>query len=227
MRRRGLGNRSVDLRRKILDASLKMIASDGLEALSMREVARRLKVTHGAPYYHFTDRAEILTALAEEGIVALGAALKAGAEEGGSDPRARLEACGRAYVAFALAHPSHWKVMNRAELAIGGQRPEIAQAQAAAFAVLVEVVQQCQAAGMAPGLEPKALAMTGWSVAHGLASLLVDGQLTATVDPEFLNHSISHTFGALVSGATGAGPIAPRPVVARAFEASRKRRAKK
>jgi len=56
-----------DLRRRILDASAALLESDGLAALSLREVARRAGVSHQAPYHHFKDRESILAELVTEG----------------------------------------------------------------------------------------------------------------------------------------------------------------
>ena len=78
----------IDLRRRVLDASLLLIEEGGLAALSLREVARRAKVTHGAPYHHFADRAAILAALAEEGFALLTAQMNAAMKPDPPSPRA-------------------------------------------------------------------------------------------------------------------------------------------
>lgn len=54
----------ADLRRAVLDASVVLIEEGGIGALSMREVARRAGVTHGAPYHYFPDRSSILAEIA-------------------------------------------------------------------------------------------------------------------------------------------------------------------
>jgi AcrR family transcriptional regulator len=69
----------MDLRERILDATVTLIEADGLAALSMREVARRAGVSHQAPYHHFTDRQAILAAIAEEGFKRLNAGLASAA----------------------------------------------------------------------------------------------------------------------------------------------------
>ncbi|MCR6645128.1 MAG: TetR/AcrR family transcriptional regulator [Terricaulis sp.] len=60
---------NVDLRRRVLDASLALIDSAGLEAFSMREVARRAGVSHQAPYHYFADREAIMAAIVAEGFL--------------------------------------------------------------------------------------------------------------------------------------------------------------
>jgi AcrR family transcriptional regulator len=92
-------------------------AQDGaIEALSMREVSRRLGVSPGAIYRHFEDREAILKAVAEAGFVLLGerfeAAMPAGsAARDGADARARFEGLALAYVTFARSHYGLWRLM--------------------------------------------------------------------------------------------------------------------
>src|SRR5512133_2304967 len=105
-----------ELRRALLDASLAVIERDGVSALSLRELARRLGVSHAAPAHHFPDKAALLVEIAREGYERFGAALAAAADAAPDDD-ARLAAIGRAYVDFALAHPATFRVMFGRELA--------------------------------------------------------------------------------------------------------------
>src|SRR5262245_54976951 len=98
------------LQRQILDASIDLLRTGGVGALSMREVARRAGVSHQAPYHHFADREAILAAIAEEGFSGLADALHR-AREGATTTAERLKASGLAYVEFALSHPAHYRVM--------------------------------------------------------------------------------------------------------------------
>lgn len=193
-----------ELRREILEASLALIVSEGVGALSMREVARRAGVTHGAPYFHFADRGAILAAIAEEGLTMLGQEMRA-ARDALTDPVERFKVCGSAYVRFALAHVGHFRVMLRPELADPADHPNLRLVGLAALEVLVEAVAECQAAGLARHHEPMDLVLTSWSTAHGLAALLVDGPLARGTlpmekDPERLIASVARTLGSLLAG---------------------------
>jgi len=194
--------RSDDPRRAILDASLSLISEGGIGALSMREVARRAGVTHGAPYHHFEDRAAVLAAIAHEGFGFLERGMRSAVAAAG-DPIARFEAAGRAYFEFALAFPAHFRVMFRPELADSGAVPTKDASSTGAFGVLLEVVAACQAAGIAKGLDPKALVLTGWSTAHGLAALWIDGPLIGKAalgdDPAALARTVGATMGRLLA----------------------------
>jgi AcrR family transcriptional regulator len=191
-----------DLRRVVLDASLALVTEDGVAALSMREVARRAGVTHGAPYHHFADRGAILAALAVEGFEVLTTCMSEAVARAGTQPRAQLEASGRAYFAFAVEHPAYFRVMFRPELFDPGEHPEVDAASARAFAVLVGIVSTGQRVGGLAQGDVLSLVLTAWSTAHGLAALWVDGPLSRgaqglTPDPVELGLRVSQTLGGL------------------------------
>lgn len=166
---------SDDLRRTVLDASLALIAQDGLDALSMREVARRAGVSHQAPYHHFGDREGILAAICEEGFEKLKIDMRKAIAKAGADPIDRLTAIGRAYVGFALAHPSHFKLMFRSEF-VSHERHEGAQeTEESAFDMLVRVTNEVAIDVL--GRKDETFAVMAWGLAHGLATLLLEGKL--------------------------------------------------
>lgn len=161
----------VDLRSAILSASLALIEEEGVAALSMREVARRLGVTHQAPYHHFEGRGAILQAIVDEGFTKLWQALDRAVVPG----RPALEnfaATGHAYVQFALANPGHFRMMFRPEL-LSERKNESGVPDG--FAILVECVKACQREGHIPEGDPMPIVLLAWSTAHGIASLSLDG----------------------------------------------------
>jgi AcrR family transcriptional regulator len=167
-----------DLRQALLEASLTLIAEEGFGALSLREVARRAGVTHAAPYRHFADKEALLAAVAEQGFLTMTARMKA-RMAGETTPEGRLGACGVAYVLFAMEHASHFRVMFGPHftqpLHLGAS-----EGDTDAFGLLVDSISECQRAGVVGEGEPRMLALTCWSLVHGLASLLVDGKLAGS-----------------------------------------------
>jgi AcrR family transcriptional regulator len=190
-----------DLRRVVLDASLLLIETEGVEALSMREVARRANVSHGAPYHHFPDRGAIVAALAEEGFVRLEAELRAAVARA-SDATTRFEAAGRAYILFAGRHGAQFRIMFRPEMVRREEYPAIDVVAAAACRVLAECIAECQREGVAPGGDPGPLVLTSWATAHGVAALWLDGPLSRGGGRKSLREladSVAKTFSGLLA----------------------------
>lgn len=176
---RGPPTPEPDLRTRVLAASVALIDEEGLGALSMREVARRAGVSHQAPYHHFPDRQAILAAVAQEGFALLAAGLEQAQVQRGSAGQ-RLEASGRAYVGFALAHRAHFRVMFRPELVDLTGYPEAKAEADRAYAALEQLVGAWAKEVGLRAQEAQGMVLVAWSFAHGLASLALDGPLTKT-----------------------------------------------
>jgi AcrR family transcriptional regulator len=198
-----------DLRRALLDASLALVEEAGIGALSLREVARKAGVSHNAPYHHFKDRGSLLAALAEEGFAELAREM-AEARAAAPDARVRLEACGLAYVRFALKSAARFKVMFRPELVAPSEEGAVARSSNPALETLTAAIVEAQTAGLAPPGDPMPLVLTCWSAVHGVASLCLDGPLARSQrafgasSPDKLAATVSSTLAALVIGAAAA-----------------------
>jgi len=167
-----------DVRAGILQASIALMNEGGLGALSMREVARRAGVSHQAPYHYFADRETILAELAGDGfdklydymVSAIGLA---------KDKAGKNRAMGEAYIRFALNHPEVFKLMFRCEMCDLSRYPDAKVKADRCFNV---VVQTLGASGNSadktnPDLAP---VIASWSMAHGLATLMLEGKLAQT-----------------------------------------------
>lgn len=167
-----------DLRAAVLKAAEKILEKEGVAALTLRAVARAVGVSHTAPKNHFGDLQGLLSELAAVGYRRYGEALAGAMDAAGSDPRARLRAMGRAYVAFARTHPGLFVLMFRGERldmtraslqeAIEGTRQSLRVATASIAADV-------------PPLQLAARATAPWALVHGFAVLLLDGRLRHTL----------------------------------------------
>lgn len=167
-----------DVPRHVLDAALSIIEKSGAEALSMREVARQAGVSHQAPYHHFGDRPGIFAAIAQEGFAALADAFRSALATAENPAKGCLEA----YVHFALSHRGHFRVMFRSDLSGLPNHPERMDAADSAHSELMNLVTRT--IGMpADAATAATWANTLWSMAHGLATLLIDGPIEATLPP--------------------------------------------
>lgn len=206
-----------DLRQALLDEAARVVEREGVGALSLRELARRLGVSHAAPAHHFPDRTALLAELARDGFERFRDAL-AGAARRTRDPFERLEAVGRAYVSFALEHPGRFRVMFGRELAEAKPPAAAALGPAggAAWEVLLGTVRDVLDArggrgDAGPDLDGVAFAC--WSTVHGAAMLWLDGPLRLELPPAEararFEAGLEATF-ALLGAALGAPARAPR-----------------
>ena len=165
-----------DLRRALTDAALRMVERHGASAMTLREVARMAGVSHQAPYRHFANRSELLAAVAEDGFRTLNAEMLK-AMQAAPDAATAFRAAGITYVVFAVDHPAHFRVMFGADAAACHRKvPSLAAAGDALFGVLTKGIADVKR-GLPAEHDILDIALTAWSLVHGLASLLVEGQL--------------------------------------------------
>jgi AcrR family transcriptional regulator len=153
-----------DLQAALIRTAGKMLEKEGVEALKLREVARRAGVSHNAPYRHFPQREALLAALATEGFEWLAAA-QAKAED--------LRGMGEAYVHFALAHPQRFRLMFGGQIPIE-KHPHLREVASRTFhglsGALASRVPEAQGARVA--------SVAAWSLVHGLALLLMGNRIS-------------------------------------------------
>ena len=160
----------------MLEEALRTIQGEGVEHLTLRAVGETLGVSRTALYRHFSDKQALLAAVGREGFRMLRLALTAALEQHGRG-REGFEAMGLAYVQFAVTHPSHYRVMFGRFIESCSKDAEFVQEAQAAFQVLVDSLVEQQRAGLARPDDPLMLARFIWSVVHGVAMLVIDGQL--------------------------------------------------
>jgi AcrR family transcriptional regulator len=170
-----------DLHRALLEAGLAIVRTQGVEALSLRAVARKARVSHSAPYHHFGSKAELLAAVAAAGFDLLVASIQQIATT--SPPQTGLDALravGAGYLGFAVRDPAVFRLMFRPEMTQPADHLVLLEAEAKAFGKLIEALVICQATGELPGKDPMPLAAICWSTVHGLAMLHVEQVLQET-----------------------------------------------
>lgn len=208
-----------NLRRALLDEALATIRVEGVEALTLREIGARLGVSRTALYRHFADKGALLEAVATEGFRALREQLVA-AWEGGRG-RAAFDAMGAAYVHFAAANPSHYRVMFGGFVNSECRGPELATEAEGAFRALVDALTALQRDGLVHGDEPVTMASFVWATVHGVAMLGIDGQLPPPVDVESLTRYTIERLQTGIGAAPGRRPRAKEEIATEARESDR------
>jgi AcrR family transcriptional regulator len=166
-----------DLHRVLLDAALQLIEDQGSAGLTLREAARSVGVSHAAVYRHFADKNALLRAVAVECMLGLRAAMQSSIS-GTDDPVEAFKAFIVAYVVHAVRHPASFRILFSAE--VDSPDGALAEHKAEMMGMLIAGVEACQRAGSFPQGPPERYAVVAWSLAHGLATLLVDGVLRRT-----------------------------------------------
>jgi AcrR family transcriptional regulator len=187
-----------NLRTTLLEQAERTVRERGVEALSLRELARDAGVSHGAPRRHFPDRQALLDALADAGFQRLGAELREAVEAAGEDFQARLQATAAAYIRFATGDAALLELMfaGKHHDASGSLEETAMQA----FAVLFELILQGQAQGALEPGDPKRVGLVLFATIQGIAALVTGG----IVGPEELDELVADAIAHFLRGSRSA-----------------------
>jgi AcrR family transcriptional regulator len=159
-----------DLRAALIDTAIELIGERGVSGFSLAEASRRLGVAVSAPYAHFTDREDLLAAIAVRGYQAFAAELAPA--DPPRPPADQLAAVAAAYVRFAAAQRALFEVLYHHGVD-KGRHPELEAAHKPvddAFLASVSVVtggDEAATTDLATALE---------ATARGHAIFLIDGE---------------------------------------------------
>ncbi len=165
------GERPTDLREACIEEAFKIIAETGVEKLSLRDVARRLGVSHQAPYKHFPSRDHILAEVIARCFDDFAGFLSRRPAD--ADPSTDLCNMGLRYLEYAQAHPLQYRLMFNTALPTPDEHPGMMRNAKRAFALLHDRLlhmrlRDVEDAGPAPKLD----ALFVWATIHGMASIL-------------------------------------------------------
>ncbi len=164
-----------DLRNALIEATLILIEEKGVNAFTVREVAKRAGVSHAAPYRHFKDKEALLFTVAREGFDLMVAETKKCSEKHPEDPLARFHISGLSYIDFAINHPAHYRVMFYSGENQDRFPEDLATSSTESFRLLLDTICECQEKNIIKTGDPNDLALAAWSVVHGYAKLYIDG----------------------------------------------------
>ncbi|MFC9699906.1 TetR/AcrR family transcriptional regulator [Streptomyces sp. NPDC056943] len=182
------------LRGRLVRAGVELVNAEGAQALSLREIARRAGVSHGAPRRYFPTHLDLLSAIARQGFAELAERLsEEDREEAGA--RERIAILARVYLAYAGTRRGMYELMFRHDLLESG-RLGLRETSLPLFAHLTELVDRATNTGRdaatatGPNAGPSADAALRagalWANLHGIAQLWHWGSLglaTGGTDP--------------------------------------------
>ena len=170
-----------DLKNALIEAGAEILSQEGVHGLSLRKVASRAGVSHAAPYAHFADKQALIAAISTEGYRMLYERIEAAVQRFQGQPARQLFEAGWAYIQFALDDPAHFKVTFSGVVEKEKDYPSFVEMSRKSFGLVVQIVEACQAAGVLKAGPSDVLAVSVWSLVHGFASLLIEGQISHTV----------------------------------------------
>lgn len=162
-----------DLRAALVTAARSLVVAEDAEGLTLRRAAASAGVSHTAAYRHFADKAALVAAVMAQGFDEL----RAAAEAASAGPSDRLRGIGRAYVEFAVANPSLYRLMFGDEVPRRDAHAELSASEQRVHAVLSSAIARAQRSGELAAHDVADVTVVVVCVLHGLCSLLLAGQL--------------------------------------------------
>lgn len=165
-----------DLRRALLEATLEIIDKDGLEAVSLRAVARQLGVSEAAPYHHFAGKQDLLAVLAADAYRGFGERLTSALSSEDPDPFVRLGVLIRTYIQYGLENRGRYRLMFGAHMIDLGDylRAHGHDLGPSTRQILRDVVADC----IGDCQDAETIENIVWALTHGITGLINEAEIT-------------------------------------------------
>jgi AcrR family transcriptional regulator len=177
-----------DLRAALLERAEANLRVSGVDGVSLRELARAVGVSHGAPRRHFEDRAALLEALVAEGFHRLGCALATAAAADDREFVAVLKDVAVAYIRFATDNPALVDLMSGSRY-LADANDELVRAREESFAPVRRLVEMGQSTGeLVPG-EVRRIETLMFATLHGLATM-ANNKMIDPLDDQLISDAV-------------------------------------
>jgi AcrR family transcriptional regulator len=190
-----------NLRVVLLDRAEEVLRKDGIDALSLRQLARDAGVSHGAPRSHFIDRNALLDALAERGFLRLSDEVSAAATSEPDDFADALCAVVSAYVHFAVQDAALLDLMFAAKF--DGPSEPVRKAAERLITTTTQVMERGVRMGAIPSEDVPRLTLLVSAMAKGIASLVASGQLPIEQGDALIHDAVAYFVSVPVSRSRG------------------------
>jgi AcrR family transcriptional regulator len=205
---RNLSREEVDaFRARLCAVAQKRFAKDGVEGVSMRQLAEALGCSPMTPYRYFRNKEEILAAVRAAAFDRFAAALEEAARKTRGDLRAGGQAMGEAYIRFALDDPDAYRLMFDLSQPHPDRYPELVRASTRARHMMSAALEALVKAGIFVG-DAQLLGYVFWATMHGLVVLHLAGKLPKEPDFRTIQREAMRL---LVAGAQSGAAPAPAP----------------
>lgn len=196
-----------ELREACITAAREAIARDGIEGLSLREVARRLGVSHQAPYKHYPSRDHLLAEVVRRCFEQFAQHLDARAHS--DDPLQDLQSLGRQYLDYARQYPVEYRLMFATPWPAAATQSELLHTSTHAFDILRQVLQRIHGSGEAQRERVDLDALFAWSAMHGLVGVMTGNCVDRLgLQQKLLAQLVQHVLDGVARGLSAPQPRA-------------------
>jgi AcrR family transcriptional regulator len=171
-----------NLKEALTSAGVEILCEHGIEGLSLRNVAKRVGVSHTAPYNHFADKQGLLSAISTAGHEQLHQILLDTFTHCKKTSTEIVVEIAWAYFQFAMDNPDQFKLMFSGVLEEERNHPDYIEISQKTIALFEEIIAFCQAKGQLPASPVDGIAVKLWSSVHGFSTLMLENQFP----PEYL-----------------------------------------
>ena len=171
-----------NLKDALITAGLEILSEQGMEGLSLRKVAKKVGVSHTAPYNHFADKQALLAAISTAGHEQLYQTLSSTFEAVRASSSEIILEISWAYLQFALDDPGRFKLMFSGALEVEMDHPQFVEISQKNITLLEEIIVFCQNEGQLAAGPTERLAIKIWSSVHGFVNLMLENQFP----PEYI-----------------------------------------
>ncbi|MCC5815219.1 MAG: TetR/AcrR family transcriptional regulator [Leptospira sp.] len=163
-----------DLKQAMIHTAIQILEKEGMAGISIRNISKKVGVSHMAAYSHFSGKEELIAHIALEGFEEL---VRLGKYSLGlKNCKDAFLKFGEGYIDFGLDHPTHMKLMFSLNEEAYFKFEWLVTTAKESFDNLVECVIKCQKDKQFKKGDPREMAQSAWAMVHGLTLLGIDGQ---------------------------------------------------
>jgi AcrR family transcriptional regulator len=190
-----------NLAEALIAATVAIIEERGVEHVSVREAAKHVGVSPGAPFRHFRTKTALMTAVAEQAMARLKEAVtEALADTDKHDPLAAFEAIGRGYLQWAFANPTHFEVISSRSLIDFDGSESLRRDNEQIRKLMIDLLADARNRGqLREDLDFDHLVLAARALVYGLARMFIDGHIPGWHGSEPPKNAIQHALSTFIS----------------------------